>query len=256
LRRPKVCDRGAAEGGEPIRFTSAILPAYLRRTKNLEELLPWLYLKGVSTGQFAEALTALLGPDAQGLPLVYTAKGVKRRKIRGMDLGAYRRPDIPGNRNLAWRAAWYLVNAFLFQGAVLSLIPGSWKAAVLRAFGAKVGRGLVCKPWVTIKYPWFLEIGDHVWLGERVWIDNVCLVRIGSNVCLSQGVYILTGNHDWDDPQFAFVCKPVTVGSGVWLAACTRLGPGSTIPSGYVLADPFSTRDGILHGRGVTSWRG
>jgi putative transposase len=66
VRRPKVRDR-AAEGGQPIRFTSAVLPAYLRRTKNLEELLPWLYLKGVSTGQFAEALTALLGPQAPGL---------------------------------------------------------------------------------------------------------------------------------------------------------------------------------------------
>jgi putative transposase len=67
VRRPKVRDRGGAEGGEPIRFTSAILPAYLRRTRNIEELLPWLYLKGVSTGQFAEALTALLGPEAPGL---------------------------------------------------------------------------------------------------------------------------------------------------------------------------------------------
>jgi putative transposase len=66
VRRPKVRDRGAVEG-EPIRFTSAILPAYLRRTRNIEDLLPWLYLKGVSTGQFAEALTALLGPDAPGL---------------------------------------------------------------------------------------------------------------------------------------------------------------------------------------------
>src|SRR3954447_173685 len=66
VRRPKVRDR-AAEGSQPIRFTSAVLPAYLRRTKNLEELLPWLYLKGVSTGQFAEALTALLGPEAPGL---------------------------------------------------------------------------------------------------------------------------------------------------------------------------------------------
>ena len=66
VRRPKLRDRGA-EGDEPIRFTSAILPAYLRRTRNLEELLPWLYLKGVSTGQFGEALAALLGPDAPGL---------------------------------------------------------------------------------------------------------------------------------------------------------------------------------------------
>jgi putative transposase len=67
VRRPKVRDRGGAEGGEPIRFTSAVLPAYLRRTRNIEELLPWLYLKGVSTGQFAEALMALLGPEAPGL---------------------------------------------------------------------------------------------------------------------------------------------------------------------------------------------
>src|SRR5687767_832304 len=66
VRRPKVRDR-SAEGGEPIRFSSAILPPYLRRARNLEELLPWLYLKGVSTGQFAEALTVLLGTEAPGL---------------------------------------------------------------------------------------------------------------------------------------------------------------------------------------------
>ena len=50
-----------------IRFTSAILPRYLRRTRSLEELLPWLYLKGISSGDFSEALAALLGPDAPGL---------------------------------------------------------------------------------------------------------------------------------------------------------------------------------------------
>ena len=66
VQRPRVRDRGA--GAEPaIRFTSAVLPAYLRRTRNVEELLPWLCLKGVSTGQFEEALTVLLGPQAGGL---------------------------------------------------------------------------------------------------------------------------------------------------------------------------------------------
>jgi putative transposase len=67
VRRPKLRDRGDGTGGEPIRFTSEVLPPFLRRTKNVEELLPWLYLKGVSTGQFEEALTALLGSDAPGL---------------------------------------------------------------------------------------------------------------------------------------------------------------------------------------------
>jgi transposase-like protein len=66
VRRPRVRDRGDG-GSEPIRFASTVLPPYLRRARNVEELLPWLYLKGVSTGQFAEALAALLGPDAPGL---------------------------------------------------------------------------------------------------------------------------------------------------------------------------------------------
>lgn len=66
VRRPKVRDRGASRY-KPIRFTSAVLPAYLRRPKNIEDLLPWLYLKGVSTGQFDEALSALLGSGAPGL---------------------------------------------------------------------------------------------------------------------------------------------------------------------------------------------
>ena len=56
-----------AHDGTPLRFTSTILPPYLRRAKSIEELLPWLYLKGISTGDFSEALAALLGSDAPGL---------------------------------------------------------------------------------------------------------------------------------------------------------------------------------------------
>jgi putative transposase len=67
VRQPRVRDRGPAAADARIRFTSAILPRYLRRTRSLEELLPWLYLKGISSGDFAEALAALLGPDAPGL---------------------------------------------------------------------------------------------------------------------------------------------------------------------------------------------
>ena len=65
VQQPRVHDRRAA--GEREKFASAILPPYLRKTKSVEELLPWLYLKGVSTGDFSEALAALLGPDAKGL---------------------------------------------------------------------------------------------------------------------------------------------------------------------------------------------
>jgi putative transposase len=65
VRQPRVHDRRPANETEP--FSSKILPPYLRKTKSVEELIPWLYLKGISTGDFSEALTALLGPDAPGL---------------------------------------------------------------------------------------------------------------------------------------------------------------------------------------------
>jgi len=67
VARPKVRDRGGAEGGERIRFTSAILPRWARRTRSLDALLPTLYLRGISTGDFQEALSALLGKDAPNL---------------------------------------------------------------------------------------------------------------------------------------------------------------------------------------------
>jgi transposase-like protein len=65
VHQPRVRDRRPAEEAE--RFTSKILPPYLRKTKSVEELIPWLYLKGISTGDFSEALAALLGPEAPGL---------------------------------------------------------------------------------------------------------------------------------------------------------------------------------------------
>lgn len=67
VRQPRVHDKRRNEQGERLRFTSQILPPYLRRTKSLDELIPWLYLRGISTGDFTEALQALLGPQARGL---------------------------------------------------------------------------------------------------------------------------------------------------------------------------------------------
>ena len=67
VRRPRVNDKRVDSDGHRIRFTSKILPPYLRRTKALDDLIPWLYLKGISTGDFPEALQALLGPAAGGL---------------------------------------------------------------------------------------------------------------------------------------------------------------------------------------------
>jgi putative colanic acid biosynthesis acetyltransferase WcaF len=167
---------------------------------------------------------------------MYDRPGAARlKRIGTLDLARFERPSIAGNRGPLWRAAWYLMNAFFFQSAILGLVPSPIKTAILRFFGARVGRGMVCKPRVTIKYPWFLELGDNVWIGEMVWIDNHCAVRIGSNVCISQGAYLVTGNHDWKDPAFAFFAREITIGDGVWITAFQKIGPGTTVPAGHAV---------------------
>lgn len=162
------------------------------------------------------------------------------RQITALDLARFSRPEISGNRNVVWRAGWYLVNSLIFRSAILGLLPNISKALILRAFGAHVGHGLVCKPRVNIKYPWFLSIGDNVWLGEEVWIDNLCEVSIGNNVCLSQGVRIFTGSHDWSVPEFPFFARPIKINNGVWVTAFCILRPGVEVPSNVVVLGDLS----------------
>ena len=95
VARPRVNDKRTDAAGRRIRFTSKILPPYLRRTKAIDELVPWLYLKGISTGDFPEALAALLGPGAGGL----SATNICRLK-RGWEdeWTAWSRRDLAGKR--------------------------------------------------------------------------------------------------------------------------------------------------------------
>ena len=97
VRCPRVRDRGAGETGPRVRFTSRILPPYLRRAKSIEELLPWLYLKGISTGDFCEALAALLGPEAPGL----SASTIARLKeVWQGEMEHWQRRDLSAKRHV------------------------------------------------------------------------------------------------------------------------------------------------------------
>lgn len=151
-----------------------------------------------------------------------------------LDLSRFPSAEILGNRSFFWRAAWLVVSAVIFQSR-LPLLPSAVKSAVLRTFGAQIGSGAVIKPRVTIKYPWFLEAGENLWIGEMVWIDNPGQVTIGANVCLSQGVYMVTGNHDYSDAGFRFFARPVTIGDRAWVCARAIIPPGSEVASGTVV---------------------
>ena len=130
------------------------------------------------------------------------------------------------------RIIWYFINLLFFKSA----FPFSGlKAGLLRAFGARVGRGVGIKPHVSIKYPWFLTIGDYTWIGERVWIDNLTDVVIGANVCLSQEAYLLTGNHNYKKPTFDLMLGKIVLEDGVWIGARAVVCPGVTCYSHAVL---------------------
>jgi putative colanic acid biosynthesis acetyltransferase WcaF len=140
----------------------------------------------------------------------------------------------PWNRgsSLIVELIWVLVSTIL----VSSWIPGSiHRRILLRLFGARVGRGVIIKPGLRVKFPWRLEVGDHSWIGEDAWIDNLAPVKIGSNACISQGAYLCTGSHDWSSPTFDLIVKPITIGDGAWAAAKSIVGPGVTVGEGAVL---------------------
>ncbi|MFN0015264.1 MAG: WcaF family extracellular polysaccharide biosynthesis acetyltransferase [Saprospiraceae bacterium] len=133
-----------------------------------------------------------------------------------------------------WKEAlWLLVSALVFQHELA--IWNAPKIWLLRLFGAVVGAGVVLKPRVTIKFPWKLHIGDHVWIGEAVWVDNLAPVTIGSHTCLSQGAMLLTGNHDYTKPAFDLVVRPIQIEAGSWIGAKAVVCPGVVVRTCAVL---------------------
>jgi putative colanic acid biosynthesis acetyltransferase WcaF len=128
---------------------------------------------------------------------------------------------------------WFLVNALFFRNSANPF--SSLKVRLLRIFGAKVGKGVIIKPAVNIKYPWRLEIGDYSWIGENVWIDNLADIRIGKNVCISQGAMLLTGNHNYKKVSFDLMIGEIVLEDGAWVGAQSVVCPGVRCQSQSIL---------------------
>ena len=152
---------------------------------------------------------------------------------RVMQLSKYNNAWFSRGRSKLVEVLWLVLDAAL----VRSWVPGALhRRLILRAFGAIIGKRVVIKPGTRIKFPWRLEIGDDSWVGEDVWIDNLAAVQIGANCCISQGVYICTGSHDWGTPTFDLIVKPVKIEDGAWLASRSVIGPGVVVGEGAVLS--------------------
>lgn len=150
------------------------------------------------------------------------------------DLSKFNNSDFDRGANFIVIGLWYLVSAIFFKSSFFPLY--SIKRSILRLFGAKIGKGVVIKPSVNIKYPWFLYIGNYSWIGEDVWIDNLAEVSIGSHACLSQGVLLLTGNHDYKSETFDLIVGKISLEDGVWIGAKSIVGPGTVCKSHSVLS--------------------
>jgi transposase-like protein len=118
VKVPKVRDRS----GNGVKFNSALLPPYLKRTKSMEELLPWLYLKGISTGDYQEALHSILGKDAPGL----SAPTISRLKSKWQDEHTeWRKRDLSGKKYVYWWADGIYSNVRMDDKLCLLVIIGA-----------------------------------------------------------------------------------------------------------------------------------
>jgi len=118
-------------------------------------------------------------------------------------------------RSFIHQIAWYVVMNVFF---VRWWFPARFRPALLRAFGASVGSGVLVRSRVRVHWPWKLTIGNDCWIGEGAWLLNLEPIVLGHDVCVSQEALLCTGSHDHRDPAFEFDNAPISVADGGWVA--------------------------------------
>jgi putative colanic acid biosynthesis acetyltransferase WcaF len=159
--------------------------------------------------------------------------------LRGQDPGT--EPSFTF-RNRAGRALWGIVYVILFRPSPRPL--HRWRAALLRLFGARLGRHVHVYPSARIWAPWKLETGSYVGIGDRVIIYNLAAIRLGDRCTVSQGAHLCCGSHDVDSDDFQLIAGPIDVEPHVWICAEAFVGMGVRIAEGAVVgARAVVTRD-------------
>jgi putative colanic acid biosynthesis acetyltransferase WcaF len=174
------------------------------------------------------------------------AEGV-RANGRVIDLSLAGKGNYRAKRGVLIEVIWFVVEACLINNKLLPL--SSVRAALLRLFGAKVGTGCRFVHPLRVKSPWNLEVGNNCWFGVDVWIYNQALIRIGSNVCISQGTFLSTGSHDMSTTMDLRVA-PIVIEDGVWITSKCVVQMGVTIGRSAVVT-PLSVVHRSLDPEGV-----
>ena len=136
------------------------------------------------------------------------------------------------------RPKWIVLLWWLLQAIVFPLTLHAHHAprrALLRLFGAKVGRQVVIRPSARFHYPWKVKIGDYSWIGSGVELYSLEQIHIGEHCVISQNSYLCTGSHNVSDAAFGLITAPIVLENGVWVATDCFVGPGVTIGANSVV---------------------
>lgn len=129
------------------------------------------------------------------------------------------------------RALWNLCYYTIWR------IPRAWRLrrAIIRLFGGKVGQATIFRASCRIIHPWLLQIGDFCSIADGATVYNLGPITIGSHTTISQGTYLCAGTHDYTLAHMPLRRPPITIGSGVWVAAEAFIGPGAVIGDNTVV---------------------
>ncbi len=159
-------------------------------------------------------------------------KELTMHRKEGRSLGGFSGAGYIRGRGWFVQAAWFATLHLVF---VKWWFPARWRPAVLRFFGARVGRRVIIRHGVRVHWPWKLTVGDDVWIGESVWLINLEDITIDNDCCLSQGALLCTGSHQRHSPTFEFDNGPIKIESESWISAHAIVLRGVTIGRGAVI---------------------
>ena len=131
------------------------------------------------------------------------------------------------------RAIWMLLGRPIFR-----ISFHSWhrvRRALLRLFGARIGKGVSIRPTVKIEIPWLLDIDDGATIGDYAILYNLGKIKIGKRSVISQYAHLCAGTHDYTMHSFPLIRAPITIGDDVWIGADAFIGPGVHVGSLSVL---------------------
>jgi putative colanic acid biosynthesis acetyltransferase WcaF len=127
------------------------------------------------------------------------------------------------NKEIVLRYIWLFIQPVLFRYSPRLFY--SWRNAILRVLGAKIGKSVKIYPSAIITFPWLLEVNDRAVISWGVKIYNLGRISIGEKTVISQFAHLCGGTHDTENPGFKLIRSEIEIGNMVWIAADAFIGP-------------------------------